>query len=214
MIDCLFFAAGTLIVSLLIIYVAVPKIAQNEINSSTLEVTAQEVTNPNATGLHLKLDSVIRSGSSFHPIVDSFRASLTLDGQNEPFIYVQVPEVKSEAETFVTIDQDVIFTSLDAFSRYTKVSMTSDTFNVKLDGKTNIHLKGLPTMAVNYNKVLSMKGQFDTLFHLYDTNIAIQVSTNCKAWTSLPSNFLLALPRSYLTARTRSAQSTFPTPQS
>jgi hypothetical protein len=138
--------------------VAIPKKAQHEINASTLEVTSQEVTNPNGDSVHLKLDSVIRSGSSYHPTVDSFRAALSIEGQ-EPFLYIQVPEAKSEAETHITVEQDVKFTTLDAFSGYTKAVLGAETFKVHLDGKTKVHLKGLPAMDVDYNKVVTMKGE-------------------------------------------------------
>jgi hypothetical protein len=150
-----------LIIILPIIFVAIPKVAQREINSSTLEVTSQEVTEPTAEGVHLKLASVIRSGSSYHPTVDSFRAGLSLDGQ-DPFLYIQIPEAKSEAETHISVEQDVKFTSLDAFSAYTKAVIGAETFNVHLDGKTQVHLKGLPGMDVDYKKVVSMKGKSST----------------------------------------------------
>jgi hypothetical protein len=165
-----------LIIILPIIFVAIPNKAQHEINSSTLEVTSQEVTEPNAEGVHLKLASVIRSGSSYHPTVDSFRAGLSLDGQ-DPFLYIQIPEAKSEAETHIEVEQDVKFTSLDAFSSYTKAVMGSETFNVHLDGKTQVHLKGLPGMDVVYNKVVSMKGKspFTIPSTELDTNTTIQV---------------------------------------
>jgi hypothetical protein len=172
-----------LIIILPIIFVAIPKKAQHEINSSTMEVTSQEVTEPTAEGVHLKLASVIKSGSSYHPTIDSFRAGLSLDGQ-DPFLYIQIPKTKSEAETHIEVEQDVNFTSLDAFSSYTKAVMGADTFNVHLDGKTQVHLKGLPGMDVNYNKVVSMKGKSTTILPTKPvTKTTIQVSTNSRAST-------------------------------
>ncbi|KAF1840445.1 uncharacterized protein K460DRAFT_296992 [Cucurbitaria berberidis CBS 394.84] len=155
--DCLVLAVLVLVVVLPLIYVGLPKKAQREINDSTLNVTSQEVTNPHPGGVHLKIDTVIKSGSSYHPTIDGFRAGLSLKGQ-EPFLYVDVPKAKSQAETHITIDQDVDLASLDRFSTYTKAVLASETFEVYLDGKTNIHLKGLPTMDVNYNQVITMKG--------------------------------------------------------
>lgn len=148
-----------LVIVLPIIYVGIPKKAQREINASSLEVTSQEVTNPTADGVHLKIQNVIRSGSSFHPTIDSFRAGLSLKDQ-KPFLYVDVPKAKSEAETHVTVEQDVKFASMDAFTTYTKTVLGSETFQVHLDGKTKLHLSILPAMDVNYNKVVTMKGKF------------------------------------------------------
>jgi hypothetical protein len=147
-----------LVIVLPIIFVGIPNKAQHEINSSTLEVTSQEVTHPQAEGVHLKIDTVIRSSSSYHPTIDSFRAGLSLDGQ-DPFLYIHIPEAKSEAETRITVDQDVNFASMEAFTGYTKTVLASESFDIHLDGKTNIHLSGLPKMDVNYNKVITMKGK-------------------------------------------------------
>jgi len=155
--DCLVLVIIVLVIVLPIIFVGIPNKAQHEINSSTLEVTAQEVTNPQPNGVHLKIDTVIKSGSSYHPKIDSFKAGLSLPGQ-DPFIYITIPEAKSEAETRVTVDQDVIFASDVEFSSYTKAVLDSETLQIHLDGKTNIHLSGLPTMDVDYNKVITMKG--------------------------------------------------------
>jgi hypothetical protein len=116
------------------------------------------VTDPTSDGVHLKLDSVIRSDSSYHPLVDSFRAGLSVEGQG-PFLYIEIPQAKSEAETSISVDQQLNFTSLDAFTGYTKAVIGAETFNVYLNGKTKVHLKGLPAMDVNYNKVVSMKGK-------------------------------------------------------
>ncbi|OAL07604.1 hypothetical protein IQ06DRAFT_12984 [Phaeosphaeriaceae sp. SRC1lsM3a] len=173
--DCLVLIIIVLIIVLPIIFVAIPKKAQHEINSSTLEVTSQEVTNPTEQGVHLKLESVIRSGSSYHPTVDGFNAALSLEGK-DPFIHIDIPEAKSEAETHITVDQDVKFATLNAFSEYTKTVLGSDKFNVYLNGKTKVHLKGLPAMDVNYNKVVEMKG-LNKLSGLNITDIKILIGS-------------------------------------
>jgi len=156
--DCIILIVIVLVIVLPIIFVAIPKKAQSEINASTLEVTSQEVTNPQPDGVNLKLTSVIRSDSSYHPTVDSFEAELSLEGQDEPFTTITIPQAKSEAETHITVDQPIKFASKDAFALYTKTVLGAETFKVHLDGKTQVHLKGLPGMDVNYNKVVTMKG--------------------------------------------------------
>ena len=104
-----------LIVVLPLIFVGLPKKAQKEINASTLEVTNMEVTNPTPESVHLKIDNTIRSDSSYHPRIEAFRAGLSLEGQ-DPFIYINIPEAKSEGETFITVDQEVTFESSEGFS--------------------------------------------------------------------------------------------------
>ncbi|EDU50567.1 conserved hypothetical protein [Pyrenophora tritici-repentis Pt-1C-BFP] len=158
--DCLVLAIIILIIILPIIYVAIPKKAQSEINASTLEVTSEGY----------------QSDSSYHPEIDAFRAGLSLEGQ-EPFLYLNVPKAKSEKETRITIDQDVKLASLAAFSNYTKTVLGSESFDLRLDGKTNIHLSGLPTMDVNYNKIITMKG-LNRLAGLNITDVRILSGAN------------------------------------
>ncbi|KAF2682714.1 hypothetical protein K458DRAFT_443908 [Lentithecium fluviatile CBS 122367] len=155
--DLLVIAILILVIVLPIIFVAIPKKAQHDLDASTLEVTGQEVTSPSADGIHLKITSKARSSSSFHPTIEGFQAGLQLEGK-EPFIYVDVPETKAEAETDIVIDQDVKFASLDAFKEYNKLVMGSESFDVYMNGKTKIHQKGLQAISVDYNKKVTMKG--------------------------------------------------------
>lgn len=159
MTDFLVFAIIVLIIVLPIIYVAIPKRAQREINRSTIEVTSQDVTDPHSDSIRLKLNTLIKSNSSYHPRIDGFRAGLSLKGQ-KPFLFVDIPGVKSEKEVPVTVDQNVQLPNVTAFTQYTKTVLASEEFDVYMNGKTNIHLSGLPTMDVNYNKVVRMKGAY------------------------------------------------------
>lgn len=118
--DCLVLIIVVLVIVLPIIFVGLPKKAQKEINASTLEVTNMEVTNPTPSSVQLKIDNVIRSDSSYHPRIEAFRAGLSLEGQ-DPFIYIDIPEVKSESETFITVEQNVAFASTDAFTAYVAI---------------------------------------------------------------------------------------------
>lgn len=84
---------------------------------------------------------------------------MSLEGK-EPFTNIDIPQTKSEAETRITVDQAVKFPTLNAFSEYTKTVLGSEKFNVYLNGKTKVHLSGLPAMDVDYNKVVEMKGEY------------------------------------------------------
>ena len=139
------------------IYVGIPNIAQHDVNDSTLEVTAMDVTSPTPDGVHLKLTNLVKSDSSFHPTIEGFQGGLSLDGKT-PFLYIGIPEIKSEAETNVNVEQDVKFANKDAFNEYNKVVMQSESLDVHLDGKTKIHQSGLDPISVDYNKIITMKG--------------------------------------------------------
>lgn len=184
--DCLVLIAIVLVIVLPLIFVGLPRKAQKEINSSTLEVTNMEVTNPTPDSVHLKIDNTIRSDSSYHPTIEAFRAGLSLEGQ-EPFIYIDIPEAKSEGETFITVEQDVNFADSDRFTAYTKTVLGSEELTINLDGRTTIHISGLPSTDVNYNKKITMKG----LNHLSGLNISdIKILSGAKEILSDGSNML------------------------
>ncbi|KAJ4296286.1 hypothetical protein N0V90_006331 [Kalmusia sp. IMI 367209] len=173
--DLIVIIALALVIVLPIIFVAIPKKAQHDINASTLEVTSQEVTNTEPNQVHLNIKSIARSGSSFHPTIEGFKAGLSLEGK-EPFLYLNVPEVKAEAETDINIDQDAPIVNLDSFKEYNKVAMASETFTLLMSGKTKVHQKGLKAISVDYNKKIEMKG-LNKLSGLNITNIKILFGT-------------------------------------
>ncbi|KAF2187798.1 hypothetical protein K469DRAFT_704753 [Zopfia rhizophila CBS 207.26] len=155
--DLLVIAIIVLVIVLPIIYVAIPKKAQHDLNASTLEVTQQDVTSPTPEGIHLKLVSVAKSSSKFHPTIEGFRAALSLENQ-EPFLYIDVPETKAESETDIVVEQDVKFASKGQFNEYNKVVLGSEEFRVEMNGKTKLHQSGLRAIDVDYNKIVTMKG--------------------------------------------------------
>lgn len=163
-VDLLIFAIIALVIALPVVYVAIPKKAQHDINASTLKVNAQDVTAPRPDTVHVRLESVAESGSSFHPTIEGFKAGLHLEGK-DPFIYLDVPEVKAESETNIVFDQDAKIASMDAFKEYNRLVMGSETFDVYMTGKTKVHQSGLKAISVDYDKKVTMKGTSFSLGH-------------------------------------------------
>ncbi|KAL1603908.1 hypothetical protein SLS60_005500 [Paraconiothyrium brasiliense] len=176
--DLLVIAVIALVVALPVVYVAIPKKAQHDINASTLEVTSQEVSNPEPEKVHLKIKSIARSSSSFHPTLEAFQAGLSLPGQ-EAFLTLNVPETKAEAETEIDIEQDAPIINMDSFKAYTKTTIANETFTLVMNGKTKVHQKGLSAISVDYNKNIEMKG-LNKLSGLQITNIKILFGTKNK----------------------------------
>jgi len=165
-----------LAVVLPIIFVAIPNKAQHDINASTLEVTSQEVTSPTSKQVHLKLVSIAKSGSSFHPTLDAFEAGMSLDGKT-PFAKLMIPQTKANAETTITVDQDIEIFSTELFTEYTKTVISSETFDVYMVGKTKVHQSGLQAISVDYNKKISLKG-LNKLQGLNITSLKLIVDKN------------------------------------
>lgn len=156
--DLLVVAVIVLIIVLPIVYVGIPNKAQHDINASTLEVTSQEVTDTEPDKVHVHIEAIAHSSSSFHPTLEAFRAGLSLEGQ-DPFIYLDIPQTKAEDDTPIDVDQEAPIVNMDSFIGYTKTALASEEFTIFLSGKTKVHQKGLSAISVDYNKQVKMKGK-------------------------------------------------------
>lgn len=159
--EFLLFAVGVLVVTFPVVYVAIPKKAQHDVNSSTLEIQTQVVSDPTSSSVHLKLVSLAKSSSAFHPRLDAFQAGLFLEDTEPnivPFLYMEIPSTKVEHETTITVDQTVTIANMDQFMAYNKLVMNSEEFRVGVRGRTGLHQPGLSTINVDYNKAVTMKG--------------------------------------------------------
>lgn len=119
------------------------------------------ITDPKPDSFHLQQHSVIRSSSSYHPLLNAFNATLSvMDNKagRTPFASVELPAVHATADTPVDIDQTVQITDLDQYGDFAKVVLTSEEYTLAVDGKTDLHQSGLPATTVAYNKVARLKG--------------------------------------------------------
>ena len=169
------------------------------------------LSNPTPDSFHLVQTSVIGNGSPYHPNLDAFNASLSLDGR-APYAYIEIPQVHATAQATTIVDQDVSITDLDAFTDYNIAVLQNEDVKLDVKGKTALHEMRFPTNTVNYDKAVTMKGWYPRIPREYlSTNILCQALTNSRDSTSRTSP-LNSTPNQ--TAPTWSALSTSPTPQS
>ncbi|KAL9002360.1 MAG: hypothetical protein Q9180_009980, partial [Flavoplaca navasiana] len=101
------FIASILVIVLCIVYVAFPRIAQNGINDSTLEIESLTLSNPNPNSFHLQQTAKLTNHNRYHPRLDAFNASLSVGGaENKPYAYIELPAVHATETTFTNIDQE------------------------------------------------------------------------------------------------------------
>ena len=112
------FLIGTIVIAVILCYVAFPKIAQHGINQSELTVNSLILSNPTPNSFHLSQNSTITNNSPYHPQLDAFNASLSLQGTNTPYAYVELPHLHATQSGTNLIDQDVSITDLAAFTAY------------------------------------------------------------------------------------------------
>ena len=117
------------------------------------------LSNPTPDSFHLVQTSVIGNGSPYHPNLDAFNASLSLDG-GKPYAYIEVPAVHATAQATTVVDQDVTITDLDAFIDYNINVLQNAEVKLDVKGRTALHEMSFPTTHVDYDKTATMKGSY------------------------------------------------------
>lgn len=141
------------------VYVGFPRIAQDGINKSTLEVQSQILSNPTPESFHLEQTSVIGNHNRYHPRLDAFNASLSIDGPAlRPFAYLQFPAIHATETATSYVNQTVEIVNPDEWARYTTQVVNGDEVRVAIQGKTALHEMRNPVTTVDYNKVTVLKG--------------------------------------------------------
>ena len=117
------------------------------------------LSNPTPDSFHLVQTSVIGNGSPYHPDLDAFNASLSLDGR-APYAYIEVPAVHAKPQATTVVDQDVTITDLDAFIDYNINVLQNEEVKLDVKGRTALHEMSFPTTHVDYEKTATMKGSY------------------------------------------------------
>lgn len=152
------FIAVFLIILLPVIYVGYPRIAQSDVNDSTLNITSMTIANPTPTSFHLIQNQVLGSHSAFHPKIYSFLASVSLLGAANAFTSVQVPEVQAKDGAAVDVDQVVDLSNAGAFGDFATAVMLNEEIKLNIYGTPVLQQGSLPKTTVTYNKTVTMKG--------------------------------------------------------
>ena len=116
------------------------------------------ILNPAPDSFDLELTSVLETHSNYHPKLDGWNGSLTLDGSDSPFIYLNVPPTPADNGAVSNVNQSVTIVDQDEFTKYTTASLKQETVVTHLDGRGGLHEGGLPSTNVNYRKTITMAG--------------------------------------------------------
>ncbi|KAJ5622675.1 hypothetical protein N7528_005907 [Penicillium herquei] len=147
-----------LVVVLPVVYVAYPKIAQKDINKSSLEVTSMVISKPTADSFYLNQSQTIVTSVSEHPKLYAFEAALSMLGLTSTVAKIQVPATKAKNGVEVDIAQTVDITDATQFDYFAAYLLGLEEFPLNIYGKPHLKLGGLPKISVTYNKTVVMKG--------------------------------------------------------
>ncbi|KAI4185948.1 MAG: hypothetical protein L6R41_003816 [Letrouitia leprolyta] len=155
----IFFIASTLIIVLCLVYVAFPRISQDGVDDSTLEIKDLVFTDPTPDSFHIQQTALLTNHNNYHPRLDAFNASLAVGGSEDRiFAYVELPAVHATEHATTHIDQEVNVIDLDAFTDYNTQLWTNKSVELVVKGRTKLHEMKFPTTTVDFHKRIDMKG--------------------------------------------------------
>ncbi|RDL35988.1 Uncharacterized protein BP5553_06600 [Venustampulla echinocandica] len=158
------FCASFLIIALCLVYVAMPKIAQDGVDDASLEFTELQFLNPSATSVTLTQRAILHSPSKFTPTLDSFNASTFLVTNGTfgaaPMIFVTMPSihVQHPKSNVAVEDSKVMINNMDQLTNFATQAVAQEYVSTALVGETTLHLGALPTVKINYNSTSKYKG--------------------------------------------------------
>ncbi|KKY16099.1 hypothetical protein UCRPC4_g06010 [Phaeomoniella chlamydospora] len=158
------------------VYVAYPKIAQDAVNKSRLNLTYQSIKNPTSDSFDINVTTKIINHAMYHPKIYSFNADLYLDGSDTPFTTLPIPAVKANNGALEHISTHSIINNSVAFTEYVTAVVKQENVTIHLKGKTHLRQGALPKIKVNYKQTLTFAG-FNGLEGLTVTNISLLSGT-------------------------------------
>ncbi|KAI6708416.1 hypothetical protein B2J93_5857 [Marssonina coronariae] len=120
----------SMVITLIVVYVAYPKMAQHDVNKATLEFRDGSFTNPTSDSIRITQNATLHNPSTFRPTLDAFPAELYLvtNGTygSAPMLTLPMPHIHARKYTNTSVDSVAQITNLDQVSAYAVTVMTSE----------------------------------------------------------------------------------------
>jgi len=158
------FCAGVLIVTLPIIYVGFPNIAQHDVNKSHLEVTELQFFEPTPNSLSVTERITTHNPNMYTPTLESWSGGtfVVTNGtySENPILYLPVPSTHTlhPISYAAIVNATVPVFDHDQIALYATQIMTLSRVTTALVGKPKLHIGKLPVIKVDYNSSTTYNG--------------------------------------------------------
>ncbi|KAG7121221.1 hypothetical protein HYQ44_004101 [Verticillium longisporum] len=155
------FIAIVVLVVCLIIFVAIPKIAQNKLDHAELTVDGIIVTKTEEDKFNMAINSTIRSKGGVKAKIAPFAAVMYLEDieSHIPFVHLDFPETESVKIQTVNTTQEVTIPDMDAFTTFSTWLLGNETLRVTVEGKTHVKVNGISRKyGVTFKKTMELTG--------------------------------------------------------
>ncbi|RMJ25695.1 hypothetical protein PHISP_03426 [Aspergillus sp. HF37] len=188
-----------LVIVLPVVYVGYPKIAQEEVHASDVNVTKMAMSDPTPDSFHINQTQILHLDSMFEPTLFAFEANASIAGRDSHFATVTIPQITAVDGQLIHVNQDVsLQDTVHEFGDFCKAIVLNEEVDLRLYGKPELQVQVLPVITVTYNETVTLKGlnQFKG-FSL--SNVTAQVGTadgepNMHGKVHLPNPTVLTIP--------------------
>ncbi|EEY18703.1 conserved hypothetical protein [Verticillium alfalfae VaMs.102] len=155
------FIAIVVLAVCLIIFVAIPKIAQSKLDHAELTVDGIIVTKTEEDKFNMAINSTIRSKGGVKAKIAPFAAVMYLEDieSHIPFVHLDFPETESVKIQTVNTTQEVTIPDMDAFTTFNTWLLGNETLRVTVEGKTHVKVNGISRKyGVTFKKTMELTG--------------------------------------------------------
>jgi hypothetical protein len=145
------------------VYVALPRIAQSGINSSSLSFYELQFLDPKPNSITLTQKATLHTTTIFTPTLDPFTASLWLATSgifpSDPITSIELPAIHAlHPDSNVTIINQVLnISNPQELADFTIQVLSQENVTTALTGSTRAHEGKLPVVTINYNSSITYK---------------------------------------------------------
>jgi hypothetical protein len=153
-----------LIIALTLTYAGLPRIAQKDVDKSSLEFTELQFLEPTPDSMLLTQHAILHNPSLFTPSLDGFTVSVHVVTNGtmaeDKIMTLEMPAIHATKPRAIANfeNQAVAIASLDELTTFSTQVLQQEEVTLGLTGKTKLHLGALPVTNVNYNEETTFKG--------------------------------------------------------
>lgn len=157
----LVFIAIVVLVVCLIIFVAVPRIAQQRVDGADLTIQGIILSQAQSENFTMAINSTLRADDSIHAVIDPFEGVMYLEDwePQTPFARLQFPQTTSASQSAVNLTQFIDILDMNAFTVFNTWVLVNETLRVSVEGDTHLKVNGISRKyPVHFKKVVELKG--------------------------------------------------------
>lgn len=139
-------------------YVAYPRIAQHDVDASTLNITQLVITDPTPDSIHVTQTQVLGNKAAYHPTIYAFNATISMVGAAAPIATALVPQIQANDGQIIHVDQVLQLSDASAMADFSKAMLNNEAVELNFYGRPDLKEGGLPKKVVTFNKTVTLRG--------------------------------------------------------